>query len=335
MARFRYGRAIPCGGLAAIGSHTVPANCHHTPIHPRNQPSIDSMSRDFSRQNLRGRSFKGQDLSGANFQGAQIQGTNFTRANLTGADFSHTKAGLKPLWAIALVVLCALVSLTSGFISAFAGDYIQSLLTSQQVFSVGVGLVIIILLGVLARFIVKHGLEVEVKRVAAVAILIALVGGAIAVTMDAGDVSGAIAVLCAVISTAAVAVAGICACSALGIAGILTFAIVPVVGGFFIQSAGSWIGSLLLAAAAAFITQKAARGYQRYTIIRELGVAIAAWGGTRFHKANLTQANFTGATIQNADFNKAILADTCWNEAEKLMFARFDETHLTESDEEE
>ena len=45
-------------------------------------------SRDFQRQNLRGKSFKGRkDLSGADFSEADLRGTNFTGANLQGAKF--------------------------------------------------------------------------------------------------------------------------------------------------------------------------------------------------------------------------------------------------------
>jgi len=85
------------------------------------------MPQDYSGQNLRGRSFKGQDLTGANFTGADIRSADFSGATLVGANFSHAKAGLQRRWAILLVLVSWVLMGLSGFLSAFAGALVMSL----------------------------------------------------------------------------------------------------------------------------------------------------------------------------------------------------------------
>nr|WP_290222846.1 pentapeptide repeat-containing protein [Trichocoleus desertorum] len=66
---------------------------------------------DFSGQNLRGRNFKGQDLTGANFSYADIRGANFTSAILQGANFTGVKAGLLPSWSACLFIVSITLSI--------------------------------------------------------------------------------------------------------------------------------------------------------------------------------------------------------------------------------
>jgi uncharacterized protein YjbI with pentapeptide repeats len=59
-----------------------------------------------------------------------------------------------------------------------------------------------------------------------------------------------------------------------------------------------------------------------------MAVAFAAFKGTSFRNADLTDANFTGATLKNTDFRKTILIRTCFHKTKKLDLARPGETYL-------
>ena len=90
------------------------------------------MPSDYSGQNLRGRNFKKQDLRGADFSGADIRSADFSGAILVGANFSHAKAGLQRRWAIFLVVVSWVLMGLSGFLSAFAGALVASLVFNKE-----------------------------------------------------------------------------------------------------------------------------------------------------------------------------------------------------------
>ncbi|WP_293092933.1 pentapeptide repeat-containing protein [Moorena sp. SIOASIH] len=56
--------------------------------------------------------------------------------------------------------------------------------------------------------------------------------------------------------------------------------------------------------------------------IRSIAIAFAATGGTSFYKADLTDADFTGATLKSTDLRKATITHTCWRKTIKLDRAR-------------
>ena len=67
---------------------------------------------------------------------------------------------------------------------------------------------------------------------------------------------------------------------------------------------------------------------KKFTSIRDLAIAFAAKGGTSFRGADLTDANFTEATLKSADFRGANLTRTCWFHAQKLDHACVENTYL-------
>ena len=109
------------------------------------------MSSDFNRQNLRGRSFAGQDLTGAAFSGADIRGANLARAILIGADFSNARAGQQSHWLIGLIIGVGFLASLAGFISAYAGALVGSLMVAPQAqpFGFWSGLVVLVVLTIL------------------------------------------------------------------------------------------------------------------------------------------------------------------------------------------
>lgn len=64
---------------------------------------------NFARQNLQNRSFRGRNLEGADFRNADIRGCNFTKAKLVGANFSGAQAGLSQRQKLVLALWISIV----------------------------------------------------------------------------------------------------------------------------------------------------------------------------------------------------------------------------------
>ncbi|MFL9458396.1 pentapeptide repeat-containing protein [Tolypothrix bouteillei VB521301_2] len=67
-----------------------------------------------------------------------------------------------------------------------------------------------------------------------------------------------------------------------------------------------------------YISRRSLKGDPKYALIRDIAIAFAAFKGTSFRSADLTDANFTGATLKSTDFRKAILTCTCFHKTKKL-----------------
>jgi uncharacterized protein YjbI with pentapeptide repeats len=79
----------------------------------------------------------------------------------------------------------------------------------------------------------------------------------------------------------------------------------------------------------AYIGWRSFKGDERDSWIRSFAVTFAATGGTNFREADLTEANFIGATLKNTDFRTANLTRTRFHKAKKLDFARPGNTILS------
>ncbi|HBW56548.1 MAG TPA: hypothetical protein DEF27_01605, partial [Oscillatoriales bacterium UBA8482] len=76
------------------------------------------------------------------------------------------------------------------------------------------------------------------------------------------------------------------------------------------------------------IGKKVLKEEEKYSIIRQFAIAISSWGGTSFVKANLTQAHFNQALLKSSDFTDANIKHTRWYQAEKLEWAKVENTIL-------
>jgi uncharacterized protein YjbI with pentapeptide repeats len=299
------------------------------------------MPQDFSGQNLRGRSFKGQNLAGANFSYADIRGANFTGANLTGANFSHAQAGLQRRWTIFLILVSLILAGISGFLSAIAGYWIEIFFTPSNIaiFTIGPGVSILIVLAVFFIVTVRQGLGAATGAGAGAAAGAVAVAGAVTVA-GAGAVAGAVAVAVAVPGavavTGAVAVAVAVAAAVAGAAAVAVAVAVAVAAAAAVAGAGAGAaavagagaGAAAVAALGIYTAWRALAGDEKHAFICTIAVAFAATGGTSFRQANLTDANFTQATLKNTDFRGAILTRTCWHETKKLDLARVGDSIL-------
>jgi uncharacterized protein YjbI with pentapeptide repeats len=304
------------------------------------------MSKDFHRQNLRGLSFKRQDLRGADFSYADIRGSDFTQAILVGANFSHTKAGLKVGWFLALRVVLLFIATLAGFISAYAGAFVGGAVVLDLFVA---SFTLILFLGFVSITILK-GISTAlwlfaVTVVTSITIFLALPGTddsrasavllAIVITVNiSGVLVGAIAVavsriLCKTwmlvilgFATLAAAVLGTLAGSEeiIGIPAkfvkVLAIAI-PVTGA--------------LVSLSLYIGWRAIAGDKKYALVRRIAIVLCTYGGTSFRRADLTDADFSYATLKNTDFREANLTRTCWFQAQYVEQSRAKGTYLEHS----
>lgn len=77
-----------------------------------------------------------------------------------------------------------------------------------------------------------------------------------------------------------------------------------------------------------YISYQAMKGNEKHSIIRNIAIAFGAFTGTSFRKANLTDANFTGATLKSTDFRNTIVVRTCFYQTKMLDRVRPGSTYL-------
>ena len=286
--------------------------------------------RDFCHLNLRGESFKGQNLAGADFSGCDIRSANFSRTNLTGAKFVGAKAGLQKRWAIALTLISLLLSGLSGLFSFFNSVMINLPFSQdfeasniEKIIFIAVFLIFYITFLTIAT---RYGLLVGLG--AGLLVLTGVFAVAFAVAFaraGAGAFAVAVAIAVAIAGAFAVAVA---VAVAVAIAGAFAFA-VAVAFAFAFAVAGAVAFAFVLFSS--YFAWRSLKGDSRDPWIRNVAIVFAAIGGTNFYQANLTDADFTKATLKSTSFRKAILIRTCWQETKKLDFARLGNSILAQA----
>ncbi|GAX45657.1 pentapeptide repeat-containing protein [Tolypothrix sp. NIES-4075] len=248
-----------------------------------------AMTKDYSGQNLRGRSFKGQNLEGANFSGADIRGADFSNAILKEANFSRAHAGVSPYWGIR--VGSVIVSLV---LSALSGSVmVAGFLTAFMA-------ICLVLITSKYNYTV-NGLVLTVTATFAIAGSVALILGLV------------LSLIIAKTTFIFVARAGLIPPG------------VGVVGLVYTVLIGSHSGILSTA------TKKDVSGFLSWSIaiIDEfLKNTITNTGGTSFHGADLTNANFRACILKNTNFGKANVKHTKWFQSKNLDRARIGTTYL-------
>ena len=86
--------------------------------------------------------------------------------------------------------------------------------------------------------------------------------------------------------------------------------------------AGAFAFAVALTLFACYLGYRTLKDEMRDPWLRKIVIAFAAMGGTSFYKATVTDADFTGATLKNVNFNRAILTRTCFKDTVKLNLAR-------------
>lgn len=80
-----------------------------------------------------------------------------------------------------------------------------------------------------------------------------------------------------------------------------------------------------------YVGWRAIKGDPRDAWIRTIALVFASMGGTSFYKADLTDADFTRATLKSTDL-RANLTRTCWKDTVKLDLARVGQTLLSQAE---
>jgi uncharacterized protein YjbI with pentapeptide repeats len=306
------------------------------------------MRQAYSRKDLRNQSFRGQDLEGSDFSYSNISGSDFTQANLKGVNFSHCTTGLKPNWLFIVQFLILFFVSLSILFQAYLGAFFGSILPTPESF-LGFLVVFIFALTTLLGFIfitIFKGVGKELGLFA----LIIVTFVAICVILPGVSHSRGNIILLAIL--VAVYVAGASMGSiALAITRImpktlLSRLVIPAI--FFMAPLGMYLGveeieeiseivialiiaipifSLLLGLTF-YIAFQATSGNKKYEWIQKIAVFILSMGGTSFYNSNLSDANFTEASLEYSDFRAADLTRTCWLNSRQMELARIDQTYL-------
>lgn len=307
------------------------------------------MSKHFHRRNLRGCSFKRQDLRGEDFSYADIRGSDFTQAILVGANFSHTKAGLKLGWLLALQVVLLFIATLAGFISAYAGAFAGGILVLDNQTPAGLVFVasftLILFLGFISITILR-GIGTAlwlfaVTVVTSIAIILAFPGvdhnranAILLAIVIAVNISGVL------VGAIAVAISRILSktwmLALIGLATLAAAVLGTIAGSEEIIGTPKFVRALAIAipvtgalvSLSLYIGWRAIAGDKKYALVRSIAIVLCTYGGTSFRGANLTNADFSGATLKNTDFRVANLTRTCWFETQQVDQSRTEGTYL-------
>ncbi|MBM0743640.1 pentapeptide repeat-containing protein [Phormidium sp. CLA17] len=83
---------------------------------------MHSRSRSYTNQDLRNQSFRGQSLNGADFSGADLRGCDFSGAELIGANFERMKTGQTARQQVIWMGIAIAVFLISGHAMSLLGS---------------------------------------------------------------------------------------------------------------------------------------------------------------------------------------------------------------------
>nr|WP_228024957.1 pentapeptide repeat-containing protein [cf. Phormidesmis sp. LEGE 11477] len=305
--------------------------------------------RDFRNANLRGVNFQEQNLSGADFSGADIRSANFTNANLRGVNFTQTQAGLQRRWMAVQLLLITVIAVVAGFLQAIAGALAAFFLDPTNFNglleqAIGLGTYIFLILSTHAA-ITFQGFTIRALGYAFIVFAVSgAVAGAVAVSgavsgAASGAGTGVVAFAFAVSSAFAVsfAISGIGAVSGTGIG---TFAAAvavssavsgtgAVIGAVSISgtSTGTVLGAISISTLglllSLYVGWRVLKEDEKFEIVRGVGLALAAIGGTSFRGGNLTGANFSKARLKSAKFvnsykRETVLTYVCWKSVSGL-----------------
>ena len=297
------------------------------------------MIHEFHNANLQGKDFRGQNLMGANFSHANIEGANFNNAILIGANFCNTKAGLPFFRTFILMILSLTLSFFAGLIGGYGGALLGDLFGNK--YSI-LGIVCLITLTIFIIVLVREGLGatlaimteiVAAFIIAALAVLpdkatdliigIQFTALALAGTLASiGNIAVAMFISKSMAWSGTVAVNGLIA-----VFGVVLGAIFGVRSEVSAYLISGFVG-LGAISFGTYIGYQALSGNKKHSLIRLLAISILSQGGTSFRGANLTNADFTQASLKSVDFRKAIVTRTCWFQSQNLDQARLEGTYL-------
>ena len=307
--------------------------------------------------NFRGKSFRGKNLAGSDFSFTDIRGADFSNAILAGANFSHAKSGLKKQWIAILVAVIIILSILAGSLSAYAGAAVGDFLLSKPPEDIkaevtpGATIIptifVFLAYAVFLIITVRRGLCTDLGKFSV--IIAAIVG--ITAALPGGDISRTIILFDSIIIAVGIAgsllgaVALAIGISTFGLHSAIVVAVCIALGAFlgtwetihfYIETGEFWLEmfavvclvSIPLLGLSAYMGWKSGVEDRRYSLIRAIAVNLCSFGGTSFRGANLSDANFTQATLEYTDFRNANLTLTLWIKSKQIERARLEGTYL-------
>lgn len=312
------------------------------------------MTEDFCGADLRGRSFKNLDLTGRDFSDADIRGAKFDQTNLTNVNFSQVKAGLPSYWIFIWNSVSYLLLILTGFFYFLSSWIVTQTFTSnntqelEEIFSNLSGFFILITLAGFLFIYVNQGIIEALKKIAFI------LGIALPVAVIFDSIKGQFAFIPALIIFLPLSVVMLLLGTGIGaIAVKLTDTIFEkfkqrvVVTWIIIFISGVVLSVLLkqepleliipiaiieILCLFVYLNYKTTKKGKELAGIKRIVVAVVAKSGTSFRGTDLTNANFTEATLENTDFRNATLTQSCWLHARKLDYACVEGTYLQEED---
>jgi len=259
-----------------------------------------SGERNFRYAKLCGQNFRGQDLSGIDLSYADIRGTNFNHAILRGANFTQVKAGLQLRTKLILLVASSLIAIVLGSVLSVSGNSIISKnLTSHD----PLGIITLVILAAFSVFLV-------IVRQPLFTVLLAT----IITTVISGHGYIASGLASTVALTLVLSVAG-----SLGYLAAILSALIAEIGAIVIaitlhESSVilTIVVTLPIISLSLYISQQVLDGNTSYPFVRWAALVLSCDDGSRFRRADLTNANFTSATLKGTDFRGATLTGVFW-----------------------
>ena len=304
------------------------------------------MALDFSGQSLVGRSFVGQDLAGADFRLSDIRSANFFGANLSDANFQQARAGLSKRWQLVQILALLLCCTTIGVMAVIAGTFASTLLIQENIdkFTIVPGLLGLLMLASVSLPVIVQGFTpvafqnlVITGSISIIAICIGTVFLSAPASSDsAGGITGGLVLLiaAAILLTVAGLTGGrllIALCVGwLSAATIISYHITYHQAIAAITQLGdpgpyNRIGMvafvIILLLSSTSIALRVLTRDEKFDSIQRLATTFTVQGGTSFHRANLTEADFTGAILKCTNFNSAQLIRTHFYRVQQLNTA--------------
>ena len=279
---------------------------------------------------FQGYSFRGKSLVGSDFTNFDIRSCDFSNANLEDANFSGAIFGQSHRQELILLFMAIFLAFIAGLVAALAAGI--CFIAFQKALGQSILLIFPILAIMVALGTTRYG---YIALAGTIAVAIAIAGAGVGSLIGANMGAIAVALFLIVGGIGAVTGAGIYA--TIGNSSIVIAAIGSIAGSIAISSwmSDSLPGIISLAIAgtvevlAGFVAHSAFSGNEKLAFVRQSALAFTTWGGTSFHKANLTNADFSFATIAKTDFRKSVLIRTDFKGAIGSEYCRFEGTVLS------
>ncbi len=273
--------------------------------------------RNFRYANLRGQNFKGRDLSNIDLSYADIRGTNFNFAILRGANFAQVKAGRQLHTNLILLVISFFIAIILGSILELSGN---SIISKYLTYYAPLSIITLVILTALSIFLVI------VRQPLFTVLLATIITTAIS---GFGYISSGLA--SAIALTLILSIAG-----TLGQVAAISSALIAEIGAiaFSITLHKSSVMSTILVtlpiiSLSLYVSHQVLDGNTNYPFIRWAALVLSCDEGSKFRRADLTNANFTSATLKGTDFRGATLAGVSWVAANCLQVTCIERGYLT------